>query len=207
MWMLGLWIRSVSLIIPGFSKFDQGILDIQEQVLSLLWETLHLRISVPLPVLGPFLFQLHNCRVWKKSVGWVSAIKEVSDISAWRRRNCNLTLSSCQASLSFSVSGWERSCWTEMIISRPYGSGLSFRKLWVFFLAFLAWLRSLVTFLLVLVLFPKFLLVEFGFPLLSQRRGLNDNFHCPIFSSFSWLSYLYLSITIFSRATSWSQDD
>lgn len=72
-----------------------------------------------------------------------------------------------------------------MVTSRPRGPGLSFRELWVFLLVFLAWLRSFVTFLLVSGVCPKFLLVEFGFPLLSQTRGLKDHFHCPVFSSFS----------------------
>lgn len=150
-----------------------------------------------LPALGPLLFQLHNCRVWKKSPGRLGITNRGGELHLSLpedSENCSMALSSCQALLSLSVSGLREAPLNWAGSSRPHGTGLGFRKLWVFFLAYL---RSLFTFSLVSILCPKFSLVEFGFSLLSQRRELKDNFHCPTLSAFSWPFPIYLSIRFF----------
>lgn len=150
-----------------------------------------------LPALGPLLFQLHNCRVWKKSPGRLGITNRGGELHLSLpedSENCSMALSSCQALLSLSVSGLREEPLNWAGSSRPHGTGLGFRKLWVFFLAYL---RSLFTFSLVSILCPKFSLVEFGFSLLSQRRELKDNFHCPTLSAFSWPFPIYPSIRFF----------
>lgn len=166
---------------------------------SLPWEALRPRNFVS----SQHFFQLHNCRNCEISCG--SGISNRGGdwhLSLEAAKIVVCLLVPARPSFPAQSLNWEWSQWTELATSKPRGSGLGFRKLQVFFLA---WLWSLFKFLPVLILYPNFSLVEFDFHLLSKRREPKNHFHCPTLSSFIWLSHIYLHIKFFFLACFFSK--